>query len=112
MDPASSEFFTKDGSYDIGFKDKSSNVLKPAEMQELYRNLIKNYPIALLEDPFAEDDWDTWTAFNKTCEIELVGDDLLVTNIERVKIAEEKDACNSMLLKVNQIGTVSESIAA
>lgn len=81
-------------------------------MQKLYRDLLNKYPIVLLEDPFAEDDWDSWTQFNKGCEIELVGDDLLVTNVERVRMANEKAACNSMLLKANQIGTVSEAIEA
>lgn len=81
-------------------------------MQELYKRLLSQYPIVLLEDPFAEDDWEAWTAFNKECPVELVGDDLLVTNPERVRLANEKKACNSMLLKVNQIGTVTESIEA
>ncbi|KAF2251781.1 enolase [Trematosphaeria pertusa] len=112
MDPASSEFFREDGDYDLGFKDKTPNVVSPAGMQELYSRLMTKYPIVLLEDPFAEDDWPTWTAFNKTCPIELVGDDLLVTNVERVRMAKEKKACNSMLLKVNQIGTVTEAIEA
>ena len=113
MDPASSEFFQeKNGTYDVGFKDKTPKVLKPAELSQLYKDLLKKFPIVLLEDPFAEDDWSTWTEFNKTCEIELVGDDLLCTNVERVRLAEERTACNSMLLKVNQIGTVSESIEA
>jgi enolase len=66
----------------------------------------------LLEDPFAQDDWEAWTAFNKTCKIELVGDDLLATNPDRIKIADGKNACNSLLLKVNQIGTITEAIEA
>lgn len=112
IDPASSEFFCDDGTYDLGFKDKSPNHRNSQQMQELYQDLVARYPIPLLEDPFAEDDWTSWTEFNKTCEIELVGDDLLVTNVNRVKMAKEKRACNSMLLKVNQIGTVSEAIEA
>lgn len=112
IDPASSEFFREDGSYDLGFKDEKPNILSSSEMQDLYSNLISNYPLVLLEDPFAEDDWESWVEFNKTCNIELVGDDLLVTNIERLHMANEKKACNSMLLKVNQIGTVSEAIEA
>lgn len=111
MDPASSEFF-KNGNYDIGFKGKTPDVQSPKQLQNLYNHLIDKYPIILLEDPFAEDDWETWTEFNKNCKIELVGDDLLVTNTERVQEASEKKACNSMLLKVNQIGTVTEAIAA
>ncbi|KAB5585929.1 Enolase, C-terminal TIM barrel domain-containing protein [Coniochaeta sp. 2T2.1] len=112
IDPASSEFFLEGGSYDLGFKDKTQNVLSRQEMKALYTRLIEQYPIALLEDPFAEDDWESWTDFNQSCPIELVGDDLLVTNVDRVKMAREKVACNSMLLKVNQIGTVTEAIAA
>lgn len=112
IDPASSEFF-RDGVYDLGFKDKTADRRSPQQMQQLYQGLVDGqYPIVLLEDPFAEDDWDSWTEFNKTCGIELVGDDLLVTNVERVRMADERKACNSMLLKVNQIGTVSEAIEA
>src|SRR5690606_6228519 len=101
MDPASSEFF-RDGLYDLGFKQETRNALTPSGLGELYYQLIHQYPVVLLEDPFAEEDWDSWTEFNKTCKIELVGDDLLVTNVERLRIAREKKACNSMLLKVNQ----------
>lgn len=111
IDPASSEFF-QDGHYDLGFKTRSPCLHTPDQMMELYRSIIGKYPIALLEDPFAEDDWTSWTRFHSTCNYELVGDDLLVTNIDRVKMAHEKKACNAMLLKVNQIGTVSEAMEA
>lgn len=66
----------------------------------------------MIEDPFAENDWDSWTEFNKECEVELVGDDLLVTNTKYVQQANAKKACDSMLLKINQIGTITEAIAA
>lgn len=112
VDPASSEFLRDNGTYDLGFKDTSSNCYTPQQLQLVYQDLVSKYPIVLLEDPFAEDDWDSWTEFNKGCKIELVGDDLLVTNVQRVRLAKEKEACNSMLLKVNQIGTVSEAIEA
>lgn len=111
IDPASSEFF-KDNSYDLGFKSQSQTILSQEELSKLYHGLIQKYPIVLLEDPFAQDDWATWTSFNENCPIELVGDDLIATNINRLKIAEEKKACNSMLLKINQIGTISEAIDA
>ncbi|RDW71452.1 hypothetical protein BP6252_08015 [Coleophoma cylindrospora] len=114
IDPASSEFFKSD-IYDLGFKSESTDSdakLSPSQLSQLYRDLIANYPIVLLEDPFAEDDWASWTKFNETCEIELVGDDLLATNIDRIKIAEEKKACNALLLKINQIGTITEAIEA
>jgi enolase len=115
IDPASSEFFDS-GTYDLGFKDaedKSSRTkLSAAKLSELYCSLLEDYPIVLLEDPFAQDDWEAWTAFNKTCKIELVGDDLLATNLDRIKIAEDKNACNSLLLKINQIGTITEATEA
>ncbi|KAK2787938.1 hypothetical protein FQN53_004379 [Emmonsiellopsis sp. PD_33] len=111
IDPASSEFF-KDGRYDIGFKTKTSDAKTYDQLQTLYHQLMLKYPIILLEDPFAEDDWTSWSSFNKDCSIELVGDDLLVTNVERVQEAKKKNACNAMLLKVNQIGTVTEAMAA
>ncbi|KAF7560111.1 hypothetical protein G7046_g4049 [Stylonectria norvegica] len=111
VDPASSEFFV-DGKYDLGLKAKTPNKLSSAEMQKIYHGLLEKYPIVLLEDPFAEDDWESWTQFCKSSDVELVGDDLLTTNVDRVKVAEQKDACNSMLLKVNQIGTVTEAIQA
>jgi enolase len=86
--------------------------LSPDESVKLYLELLAKYPTILLEGPFGQDDWDSWTEFNKTCPIELVGDDLLATNIVRIKTAEEKKACNALLLKINQIGTISEAINA
>lgn len=116
IDPASQEFCTEeDGkvSYDLGYKDTgNSEVVSPACLAELYRVLLRKYPIMLLEDPFGQDDWPSWTTFNEKCQCELVGDDLLATNIGRIKIAEEKKACNSLLLKINQIGTISEALRA
>jgi len=115
VDPASSEFFSSD-IYDLGFKHlpspSSDTKLSATQLSQLYRELIAKYPIVLLEDPFAEDDWTAWAEFNETCKIELVGDDLLATNVDRIKIAEEKKACNSLLLKINQIGTITEAIEA
>lgn len=111
IDPASSEFF-RGKTYDLGFKDKESKHVSPEELSKLYDELLSKYPVVLLEDPFAEDDWPSWTAYNKHCPIELVGDDSLTTNVDRLRLAKSKDACNSMLLKVNQIGTVSEAIEA
>lgn len=111
IDPASQSFFQK-GSYNLGFKTKEDNILSASELAALYRDLLEKYPIILLEDPFGQDDWDAFAEFNKDCSVELVGDDLLATNINRVKTAVQKGACNSMLLKVNQIGTVTEAIAA
>lgn len=113
IDPASSEFFQQEnGSYNLGMKWEKSEVLSRDEMAQLYRDLVNKYPIVLLEDPFAQDDWKSWTAFNADCPVELVGDDLLATNIKRINIANEAKACNALLLKINQIGTISESIMA
>jgi len=112
MDPASSEFF-REGNYDLGIKDKKSAKLSPNGLADLYRDLIEKYPLVLLEDPFAEDDWESWSKFmEKGTSVEIVGDDLTVTNVERVKMAMERKACNGLLLKINQIGTISEAIAA
>lgn len=66
----------------------------------------------ILEDPLGQDDWDSWLEFQKTCKIELVGDDLLATNVVRIQTAEDKKAYNSLLLKINQIGTITEAIKA
>lgn len=82
------------------------------EMSKLYHELLDKYPIVLLEDPFAQDDWSTWTSFNNDCPVELVGDDLLATNKQRITKAHELKACNSLLLKINQIGTITEAIDA
>lgn len=78
IDPASQSFF-KDDKYDIEFKTDKPEKLSPVELGELYESLLRNYPIVLLEDPFEQDDWESFARFNKTCQIELVGDDLLAT---------------------------------
>jgi len=86
-------------------------VMTPDELINEYLDYAKNYPLASIEDPFAEDDWETWTKFNKNHgnQFQIVGDDLLVTNPARVKMCMEKDAANSVLIKVNQIGTLTET---
>lgn len=113
IDPASSEFLINNV-YDLGFKDKSSSSdkLSAARLGSLYRELIHKYPIVLLEDPFGQDDWDAWTDFHSKSDIELVGDDLLATNVHRIKTAKDRKACNALLLKINQIGTITEAINA
>lgn len=113
IDPASSEFFdSQDETYDMGKKWAAPNRLSVPEISELYHGLLTKYPIVLLEDPFAQDDWQAWTSFNKDCPVELVGDDLLATNLKRINQANDRKACNALLLKINQIGTITESIAA
>ncbi|ODV76075.1 enolase [Cyberlindnera jadinii NRRL Y-1542] len=114
LDVASSEFY-KDGKYDLDFKNPNSDASKwltGQELADLYLQLIKDYPIVSIEDPFAEDDWDAWTHFLAKVDIQIVADDLTVTNPQRIKTAIEKKAASALLLKVNQIGTLSESIEA
>ncbi|ODO07640.1 enolase [Cryptococcus wingfieldii CBS 7118] len=114
LDVASSEFF-KDGKYDLDFKNPNSDASKyltGEELANLYHSYVEKYDICSIEDPFHEDDFDAWAAYNKTATIQIVGDDLLVTNPQRIKTAIEKKACNALLLKINQIGTISESIQA
>lgn len=116
IDAASSEFF-KDGKYDLDFKNPDSDPskwLSGEQLVDLYLSLIDKYPIVSLEDPFAEDDWETWSIFYQKAadKTQIVGDDLTVTNPARIKTAIEKKAANALLLKVNQIGSLTESIQA
>jgi enolase len=114
MDSASSEFY-KNGKYDLDYKNPNSDGSKAitgSELGDLYADLCKNYPIVSLEDPFAEDDWATWSGnFNKL-PVQIVADDLTVTNPIRIKKAIQEKAASALLLKINQIGTISESIQA
>jgi enolase len=116
MDVASSEFYKEEEKkYDLDFKNPESDPTKWITYEELaamYSDLCKKYPIVSIEDPFAEDDWEAWSYFYKTQDIQIVGDDLTVTNPVRIKKAIELKACNALLLKVNQIGTLTESIKA
>ncbi|CAO3652528.1 unnamed protein product [Mucor fragilis] len=114
MDCAASEFF-KDGKYDLDFKNPDSDKSKwidGKELTALYNSFAEKYPIVSIEDAFDQDDWAAWAHLNAESEFQLVGDDLLVTNPKRIVTAIEKKACNALLLKVNQIGTVTESIQA
>jgi enolase len=116
MDVASSEFYKEDAKkYDLDFKNPdsdSSKWLTYQELADLYKSLAQRYPIVSIEDPFAEDDWEAWTHFYKTSDFQIVGDDLTVTNPIRIKRAIDEKSCNALLLKVNQIGTLTESIQA
>ncbi|XP_061104185.1 beta-enolase-like isoform X1 [Conger conger] len=113
MDVAASEFF-RDGKYDLDFKspDDPSRYISGKELGDLYKSFIKNYPVLSIEDPFDQDDWEHWSEFTESVGIQIVGDDLTVTNPKRIQTAVEKKACNCLLLKVNQIGSVTESIQA
>jgi len=110
LDPASSSFF-EDGSYLLRTEKRK---ISSAEMVELYAGWVKDYPIISIEDGLAEDDWDGWKLLNKTVggKIQLVGDDLFVTNIKRIARGIEENAANSVLIKLNQIGTLTETAAA
>lgn len=116
MDVASSEFYKEDAKkYDLDFKNPDSDPEKwitYEQLADMYQTLAKKYPIVSIEDPFAEDDWEAWSYFFKTSDFQIVGDDLTVTNPIRIKKAIDLKACNALLLKVNQIGTLTESIQA
>uniref|UniRef100_A0A8C4SAD2 phosphopyruvate hydratase n=1 Tax=Erpetoichthys calabaricus TaxID=27687 RepID=A0A8C4SAD2_ERPCA len=113
MDVAASEFY-RDGSYDLDFKspDDPSRYISSDELADLYQSFVRDYPVVSIEDPFDQDDWDAWSKFTANVGIQVVGDDLTVTNPKRIEKAVEEKACNCLLLKVNQIGSVTEAIQA
>jgi enolase len=110
LDPAASEFF-EDGKYVL---TKEGRTLTGAEMVEFYADWVDKYPIISIEDGLAEDDWDSWKLMMERLgdRVQIVGDDLLVTSVARVQKAIDLPACNALLCKVNQIGTLTEAIAA
>jgi enolase len=108
LDPASSGFY-EDGCYNLRTEGRKAS---SEEMVAMYADWVKKYPIVVLEDGLAEDDWDGWKLLNQTIgnKIELVGDDLFVTNVERVARGIQENAANAVLIKLNQIGTLTETI--
>ncbi len=108
MDPAASEFF-RDGRYELKGEGKS---LTPSEMADFYIDLASSYPIASIEDGMAEDDWEGWKLLTEKLgsRVQLVGDDLFVTNVKRLEKGIDEGIANSILIKVNQIGTLTETI--
>ena len=106
LDAAASEFF-RDEAYQLEGKPRNE-----ADMIEFYRGLLDAYPIVSLEDPMAEDDWDGWVAITEALDerVQIVGDDLFVTNPERLERGMEEGAANSILVKVNQIGSLTETL--
>ncbi|KAK2194904.1 bifunctional Enolase/Enolase-like [Babesia duncani] len=115
MDVAASEFYDKNtGMYNLGFKGKEPQNKTGEEMISYYKLLCAKYPICSIEDPFDQDDFDSYTKLTAAIgeKVQIVGDDLLVTNPKRIEMALGKKACNALLLKVNQIGSVTESIDA
>jgi len=112
VDCAASNFY-EDGKYKVKIAGEYQT-MNSKELVGWYKGLVKKYPIMLIEDGLAEDDWDGFVLMTKELgdKIKVVGDDLLVTNIERIKIAISKQAVNSVLIKLNQIGTVTETLEA
>ncbi len=110
LDPASSSFF-ENGKYNLRSEKRQ---ISSEEMVELYADWVKKYPIVVIEDGLSEDDWAGWKLLNKTIgdKIELVGDDLFVTNVNRIAKGIEENAANAVLIKLNQIGSLTETIAA
>lgn len=117
LDCASSEFYVPEkDQYDLDFKSDVQNkvLLTREELFERYRQFVEKYDIKSVEDPFDQDDWKGWNLITEKLghRTQIVGDDLLVTNKKRIDIAVEQKSCNALLLKVNQIGTVTESVEA
>jgi enolase len=110
MDPASSEFY-QDGKYVLA---REGRTLSSSEMVDLYEQWLNEYPIITIEDGLAEDDWEGWALLRQRLgqRVQLVGDDLFVTNTERLKRGILEHSANSILIKLNQIGTLTETMAA
>ena len=111
IDCAASEFLQSDGKY---FLKKEERVVDAEELLAFYKDLVTNYPILTIEDMFHEDAWADWTKImvEMSGNVSIIGDDLTVTNVERVQKAIDKKAMNGLLVKLNQAGSVSETIAA
>jgi len=118
MDVAASEFYiSKDQTYNLGFKvdNPPPDLIKSKDdMMTFYKDIVSKYPIVSIEDPFDQDHWDAYTEMVEIMgkEVQVVGDDLLVTNPKRIAYCKEKKAANALLLKVNQIGSITEAITA
>ena len=110
LDPAASEFF-KDGRYVLA---REGRTLTPAEMVDFYADWVQQFPIISIEDGLAEDDWEGWRLLTERLgeRVQIVGDDLFVTNVNRLRRGIEMGVANSILIKVNQIGTLTETLAA
>lgn len=116
LDVAASEFY-QNGKYNLDFKNKNenNNVKNTEEMMEVYEKLMKKYPIISIEDPFEENDFKAFSELRSLASklgVQIVADDLTVTNTKRIKMAIDQKSANCLLLKINQIGTISESIDA
>ena len=111
LDPATSELFGDDGGYEL---EHEGRALRSEELAELWADLAERYPIVSIEDGMDEEDWDGWRALTERlgARVQLVGDDLFVTNVERLKRGIDQAVANSILVKVNQIGTLTETLEA
>ena len=112
LDPAASELFDEETrTYNLR---KEGKKLTGEQMVDFWKNWVRQYPIVSIEDGLAQDDWESWKLLTKEIgnKVQIVGDDLLVTNTERVRKAIKEDACNALLVKYNQIGTLTETIEA
>jgi len=98
----------------IGLDCAATYLKKDKYNLNFYQEIVKKYPIVFLEDPFSEDDWENWQKITKKLgrKITIIGDDLLTTDIKRIKMAKKKKACNGTIIKPNQIGTVTETLKA
>lgn len=113
LDPASSEYFKPEENV-YHLHKSTGDKLTPSQMVDYWKNWVDKYPIVSIEDGMAEDDWDGWRLITKTMgdRVQLVGDDLFVTNVKRLQKGIDEKAGNSILIKVNQIGTLTETINA
>lgn len=118
MDVAASEFWKESQKvYDLDFKNENndgSQCLTGEKLGEMYKDFCANFPMVSIEDPFDQDDWDSYAMLTEAVgdAVQIVGDDLLVTNPDRIRMGIEKKACNALLLKVNQIGSITEAVQA
>ena len=108
LDVAANELINNDGQYSLN----SAEFISVDESISYYKNLVSRYPIKSIEDPFAEDDWDAWASLTKEIgkNVQIVGDDLFVTNVARLKRGIKEKSANAILIKVNQIGTLTETL--
>ena len=108
LDVAANELINSDGQYSLN----SSKFISVDESISYYKDLVSKYPIKSIEDPFAEDDWSAWAKLTKEIgkKVQIVGDDLFVTNVKRLKKGIKEKSANSILIKVNQIGTLTETL--
>jgi len=109
LDAAASEFYSRDGYYSIDRRNATA-----AELIDYYHSLARDYPVISIEDGLAEEDWINWDDLTRVIggQVQVVGDDLFVTNVERIKEGIERKSANAVLIKLNQIGTVTETVEA